>query len=336
MNRLLITGGAGFIGSRLARTLLAADDTVEVTVLDALTYAGHRDNLGDALDCPRLHFVEGNILDAHLVDELMNSHTAVIHLAAESHVDRSFFHAGNFVTTNVLGTQVLLDAAMRWGIQKFVHVSTDEVYGPVLTGAAAESSPLRPTVPYAASKAASDLVALSYFHTHGVPVCVTRSSNNYGPAQHPEKIIPLFITSLLEGLPVTVHGDGGHIRNWLHVDDNCAGIALVLTHGEPGQIYNIGGGTDLTNLELTAAILAELRADWDRVRFVPDRRANDRRYAMTGDKITALGYTPARTFAEGLAETVAWYRNNPGRRAPLPRSPQTPLPVVCLDTRTGQ
>lgn len=233
MEKVLVTGGAGFIGSHFVKRLLRSDDTAEVTVLDALTYAGHQANLGAAMLSPRLSLVEGNILDVRLVDDLVQAHTAIVHLAAESHVDRSFFEAGNFLSTNVLGTHILLDAAMRWGISKIVHVSTDEVYGPLEEGAASEDWPLAPTVPYAASKAASDLVARSYHRTYGVPVCITRSSNNYGPNQHPEKIIPAFITSLLKGEQVTLHGDGGHIRNWLHVEDNCAGLELVLRHGNP-------------------------------------------------------------------------------------------------------
>jgi dTDP-glucose 4,6-dehydratase len=226
---------------------------------------------------------------------------------------------------------VLLAAAMRCGVQKFVHVSTDEVYGPLESGAATEADPLRPTVPYAASKAAGDLVALSYFHTYSVPVCVTRSSNNYGPCQHPEKIIPLFVTNLLKAKKVTLHGDGRHVRNWLHVEDNCAGIELVLRGGVPGEVYNIGGGTNLTNEELTALILAECGAGWDAVCHGPDRRANDIRYAMDWTKIAGrLGYRPAWALPEGLAETVDWYRRNPERWAPLLRNPAIPVPEIHL------
>lgn len=255
MRTVLVTGGAGFIGSHFAKRLLRCEGIGQVTVLDALTYAGNNGNLGEAFLDPKLDFVEGNILDADLVDSLIKRHNHVVHFAAESHVDRSFYEAGNFLTTNVLGTRTLLDAAFRLGVDKFVHVSTDEVYGPLPTGAADEKAPLRPSVPYAASKAASDLVALSYHQTYGVPVCITRSSNNYGPCQHPEKIIPLFVTRLLKGEPVTLHGRGEHVRNWLHVEDNCAGIELVLRSGVPGEIYNIGGGTDLTNRELTGLLL---------------------------------------------------------------------------------
>ncbi|MEU8762759.1 dTDP-glucose 4,6-dehydratase [Streptomyces sp. NPDC048659] len=332
MNKILVTGGAGFIGSHFVKRILWADDITHVTVLDALTYAGHIENLGEAFLNPKLTFVHGNILDAELVDELVRDHTAIVHFAAESHVDRSFFAAGAFVQTNVLGTQKLADAAMRHGVEKFVHVSTDEVYGPLPEGSASEAAPLRPTVPYAASKAASDLVALSYFRTYDVPVCVTRSANNFGPYQHPEKIIPLFATRLLRGEKVTLHGQGQHVRNWLHVEDNCAGIELVLRHGAAGEVYNIGGGTDFTNKELTERLLGVVGADWGSVVYVPDRRSNDIRYSMTWAKLTALGFRPERDFDESLAETVDWYRRNPDRWAPLMRSSVTVRPHVAPDT----
>ncbi|MEV8626024.1 dTDP-glucose 4,6-dehydratase [Streptomyces sp. NPDC051079] len=330
MDKVLVTGGAGFIGSHFVKRILRAADISQVTVLDALTYAGHIENLGEAFLSPKLSFVHGNILDTALVDALVEEHTAVVHFAAESHVDRSFFAAGAFVSTNVLGTQTLVDAAMRHGVDKFVHVSTDEVYGPLPLGSASEASPLRPTVPYAASKAASDLVAMSYFHTYGVPVCITRSANNYGPYQHPEKIIPLFATRLLRGEKVTLHGQGQHVRNWLHVDDNCAAIELVLREGAPGEIYNIGGGTDFTSKELTERLLGLLGADWDSVLYVPDRLSNDIRYSMTWAKLATLGYRPERDFDESLAETVDWYRRNTDRWAPLMRNPHAARPGVSL------
>ncbi|MEU0946914.1 dTDP-glucose 4,6-dehydratase [Streptomyces canus] len=315
---VLVTGGAGFIGSHYVKELLRADDVARVTVLDALTYAGHRENLGEALLDPRLTFVEGSVVDAALVEQVMAGHTHVVHFAAESHVDRSLVRGALSVQTNVLGTQILVDAAYRHQVQRFVHASTDEVYGPLTTGAATEDDPLRPTVPYAASKAASDLIALSAYRTYGLPVCVTRSSNNFGPAQYPEKIIPLFVTRLLRGEPVTVHGRGEHMRNWLHVSDNCAGIDLVRRGGTPGEVYNIGGGTDLTSRELSGELLRLCGADWDSVRYIPDRRANDIRYAMKWDKIAnQLGYEPQRDFHEALSDTVEWYRRNRDRRAPL-------------------
>ncbi|MGW7021780.1 dTDP-glucose 4,6-dehydratase [Streptomyces decoyicus] len=328
MEHLLVTGGAGFIGSHFVKRILAAEDVASVTVLDALTYAGHIENLGTAFLSPKLTFVQGNILDAELVDTLMPRHTAVVHFAAESHVDRSFFAAGAFLATNVHGTQILLDAAMRHDVQRFVHVSTDEVYGPLLEGAATEEDPLRPSVPYAASKAAGDLVALSYFRTYGLPVCVTRSSNNYGPYQHPEKIIPLFVTRLLSGEPVPLHGRGEHVRNWLHVEDNCQGVELVLRGGVPGEVYNIGGGTDRTNRELTDSLLRVFGATWDSVTYIPDRQANDIRYSMVWDKIAnSLEYRPVHDFEEGLAETAHWYRRNPDRWAPLMRNPKAAPPA---------
>ncbi|MFE3526896.1 dTDP-glucose 4,6-dehydratase [Streptomyces sp. NPDC059161] len=321
MYEVLVTGGAGFIGSHFVRRMLRRDDVSRVTVLDALTYAGHPENLGEAFLDPRLAFVHGNILDGPLVDELMDRHTAVVHFAAESHVDRSLTTADNFLTTNVLGTHTLAASAGRHGIKKFVHVSTDEVYGSLTEGSASEDDPVQPGVPYAASKAASDLVALSHFQTYGLPICVTRSSNNYGPHQFPEKVIPLFTTRLLRGDKVTLHGQGQHVRNWLHVQDNCAGIELVMRKGIPGEIYNLAGGTDLTGRELTAKLLTLCGADWNSVAYIPDRQANDLRYSMLWDKIAALGFRPAHDLDEGLAETVDWYRRNPDRWAPLTRTP---------------
>ncbi|MFF2964271.1 dTDP-glucose 4,6-dehydratase [Streptomyces sp. NPDC057963] len=332
MDKVLVTGGAGFIGSHFVKRILQADDVAQVTVLDALTYAGHTENLGEAFLNPKLTFVHGNIVDADLVDQLVQNHTAVVHFAAESHVDRSFSTAGTFLTTNVLGTQTLANAAMRHGVQRFVHVSTDEVYGPLLEGAATEDDPLRPTVPYAASKAASDLVALSYYRTYDVPVCVTRSSNNYGPRQHPEKIVPLFVTRLLRGQPVSLHDRGQHVRNWLHVEDNCAAIELVLRGGVPGEIYNIGGGTDMTSKELTGKLLRLCDADWDSVAYIPDRLSNDLRYALDWSKIADLGYEPVRDFEAGLAETVAWYQSHPDWWTPLTRNSAATCPRVNLDT----
>lgn len=336
MDTVLVTGGAGFIGSHFVKRLLRAEDIAGVTVLDALTYAGHIENLGEAFLSPKLTFVEGNILDARLVDDLVARHTAIVHFAAESHVDRSFFEAGNFLTTNALGTHTLLDAARRMGVDKFVHVSTDEVYGPLLSGSARESDPLHPTAPYAASKAASDLVVLSYFRSYGVPVCVTRSSNNYGPCQHPEKIIPSFVTHLLKGEQVDLHGRGQHIRDWLHVEDHCQGIELVLRAGEPGEIYNIGGGTELTNSQLTEAILRVCGAGWESVRYVADRQVNDLRYAMNWSKLANnLGYRPRRALEDGLAQTVEWYRNNPSRWAPLLRNPRAATTAASVAASGG-
>ncbi|MEU2432470.1 MULTISPECIES: dTDP-glucose 4,6-dehydratase [unclassified Streptomyces] len=329
MDKILVTGGAGFIGSHFVKRLLACEDTAEVTVLDALTYAGQKENLADVLLSPKLSFICGNILDQPLVDELVQRHDAIVHFAAESHVDRSLFEAATFLTTNVLGTHTLLDAAGRHGVQKFVHVSTDEVYGPMATGCATESSLLNATVPYAASKAASDVMALSAFRTDGVPVCVTRSSNQYGPHQYPEKIIPLFVTNLLKGVPVTLHGRGQHVRNWLHVEDNCQGIELVLRSGIPGEVYNIGGGTDMTSKELTKLLLRMCGADWSSVTYIPDRKSNDIRYAMDWSKIADdLGYRPTWSLSDGLAQTVEWYRSHPERWAPAACDAGAPMAEI--------
>ncbi|PKV82609.1 dTDP-glucose 4,6-dehydratase [Streptomyces sp. TLI_146] len=319
MRRVLVTGGAGFIGSHFVKRIIKAEDVTHVIVLDALTYAGHIENLGTAFLSDKLRFVHGSIQDAAVVNALMGAGTTdVVHFAAESHVDRSYHAAAGFLSTNVLGTQNLVDAAHRHDIEKFVHVSTDEVYGPLAQGTATEEAPLRPTVPYAVSKAASDLVALGAHQTLGLPVCVTRSSNNYGPYQHPEKIIPLFVTRLLRSLPVTLHDRGQHVRNWLHVEDNCAGIEAVLRHGRPGEIYNLGGGTDLSSKELTGHLLNLCDATWDAVTYIPDRPANDVRYSIDWAKARdQLGYRPQHRLEDGLAETAEWYRRNPDRWAPL-------------------
>ncbi|MEW2546653.1 dTDP-glucose 4,6-dehydratase [Streptomyces sp. NPDC047002] len=319
MRHVLVTGGAGFIGSHFVKRIIQAEDVARVSVLDALTYAGHIENLGTACLSDKVRFVHGDVRDAAVVDALMaDGINAVVHFAAESHVDRSYGAAGGFLSTNVLGTQVLVDAAHRHGVGKFVHVSTDEVYGPLTQGTASEEAALRPTVPYAVSKAAGDLVALGAHRTLGLPVCVTRSSNNYGPYQYPEKIIPLFVTRLLRGLPVTLHDRGQHVRNWLHVADNCAGIEAVLRDGRPGEVYNLGGGTDLSSKELTGYLLNLCGAAWDAVAYIPDRPANDLRYSIDWTKARdQLGYRPQHSLVDGLAETTEWYRRNPDRWAPL-------------------
>jgi dTDP-glucose 4,6-dehydratase len=315
---ILVTGGAGFIGSAFVRSLLAEDAAARVTVLDKLTYSGNRANLDPVAGDPRLRFVEGDIGDAALVDALVPGHDAIVHFAAESHVDRSILGAAPFVTTNVLGTQTLLDAALRRGVGRFLHVSTDEVYGSIETGAWTEDTPLAPNSPYAASKAGSDLIALAYHRTHGLDVVVTRCSNNYGPYQFPEKVIPLFVTNLLDGLPVPLYGDGGNVRDWLHVDDHCAGVRLALAKGRAGEVYHIGGGTELTNTELTDRLLTACGAGREMVRRVPDRKGHDRRYSLDITKITEeLGYAPAVAFDRGLADTVAWYRDNRAWWEPL-------------------
>ena len=311
--RLLVTGGAGFIGSNFTKHVLATSDD-QVTILDALTYAGNRANL-DA--DPRLRFVHGDICDRELVASVMPEHDAVVHFAAESHVDRSIVEPDAFVRTNCDGTNVLCDVAGRSEIERFVHVSTDEVYGSTEAESFTESSPLAPTSPYSASKAGSDLIALAHHHTHGLPVVITRSSNNYGPYQYPEKIIPLFVTNLLEGRPVPVYGDGLNVRDWCHVEDNCAAIDLVLRRGATGEIYNIGAGQETTNLDLTHIILAAMGKGPEAIEFVEDRLGHDRRYSLSAARIRTLGWSPRRSLEEGIVQTVDWYRSHPEWWQPL-------------------
>jgi dTDP-glucose 4,6-dehydratase len=317
---IFVTGGAGFIGSAYVRALLqdeyAGAVGASVTVLDLLSYSGNRANL--PLTDSRLRFVQGDISDSALLRQLLPGHDAVVHFAAESHVDRSIGSAVPFVATNVLGTQVLLDAARAMGIGRFVHVSTDEVYGSIEQGSWTETWPLAPNSPYAASKAGSDLLALAAHRTHGMDVVVTRCSNNYGPYQFPEKVIPLFVTNLLDGEQVPLYGDGGNIRDWLHVSDHCAGIQLALEKGRAGEVYNIGGGRELTNRELTEVLLEATGRDWSAVRPVEDRKGHDRRYSLSHEKISEeLGYAPAVTFEAGIAATVAWYKENRSWWEPL-------------------
>jgi dTDP-glucose 4,6-dehydratase len=320
--RVLVTGGAGFIGSHYVRKALggayASLAEAEIVVLDKLTYAGNEANLAPVQDNPRLRFVRGDIGDPTVVSQVMAGVDLVVHFAAESHVDRSILGATDFVMTNVVGTQVLLQAALEAGVGKFVHVSTDEVYGSIESGSWPETHPLEPNSPYSASKASSDLLARSYYRTHGLPVCVTRCSNNYGPYQFPEKVIPLFVTNLMDGKKVPLYGDGMNVRDWLHVDDHCWGIQLVAESGRPGEIYNIGGGTELTNLELTKRLLAAFDVGDEMVEPVEDRKAHDRRYSVDITKITdELGYQPLMSFDEGLASTVEWYRSNRAWWEPL-------------------
>jgi dTDP-glucose 4,6-dehydratase len=322
--RLLVTGGAGFIGSHYVRTVLGdawgGPRPDAVVVLDKLTYAGNLRNLDPVSDEPRLRFVQGDICNAPLVDRLVGDADVVVHFAAESHVDRSIEGAADFVETNVRGTQTLLDAARRHPVGKFVHVSTDEVYGSIESGSWTEEEPLLPNSPYSASKASSDLMARAYHRTHGVPVCITRCSNNYGPYQFPEKVIPLFVTNLLDGLEVPLYGEGRNVRDWLHVDDHCRAIHLVVAGGRPGEVYNIGGGTELTNSELTGLLLEATGHGWEKVRRVPDRLGHDLRYSVDCSKIEAeLGYTPMVGFEHGLADVVTWYSERRDWWEPLKR-----------------
>ncbi|MGW0824146.1 dTDP-glucose 4,6-dehydratase [Streptomyces sp. NPDC002845] len=320
--RILVTGGAGFIGSHYVRTLLGPHGPggAAVTVLDQLTYAGNPANLDPVRGHPGFFFVRGDICDPELVGKLVSEHDQVVHFAAESHVDRSIQSADTFVRTNVLGTQTLLDAAVRHQLRTFVHISTDEVYGSLDEGSWPETDPLCPNSPYAASKAGADLLALACHRTHGLDVRVTRCSNNYGPYQFPEKVIPLFITHLLDGLPVPLYGDGLNVRDWLHIDDHVRGIELVRTGGRPGEVYNIGGGTELTNHHLTGLLLDAFGAGWDRVTYVEDRKGHDRRYSVDWTKIrTDLGYAPRVDFTAGLVETIDWYRDHRSWWEPLGR-----------------
>ncbi len=318
--RVLVTGGAGFIGSHYVRSLLGgaypAFADAEVVVLDLLTYAGTLTNLPDADD--RLRFVHGDVRDADAVAGVMAGSDVVVHFAAESHVDRSITGAADFVSTNVVGTQVLLQAALDAEVGRFVHVSTDEVYGSIDEGSWPETHPLEPNSPYSASKASSDLLARSYHRTHGLPVCITRCSNNYGPHQFPEKVIPLFVSNLLDGKKVPLYGDGLNVRDWLHVDDHCRGIQLVAEKGRDGEVYNIGGGTELTNRELTHKLVAAVGADESMIEKVADRKGHDRRYSVDWSKIAdELGYAPQVPFEQGLADTVAWYTDNRAWWEPL-------------------
>jgi dTDP-glucose 4,6-dehydratase len=318
--RYFVTGAAGFIGSHFVRRLLAGAYGIEptqVTVYDKLTYAGNLENLAAVASDPRYAFVQGDICDGAMLDRVLPGHDVVINFAAETHVDRSIHGPQDFVVTNVVGTQSLLDACLRHEIPRTVHIGTDEVYGSIDVGSWDESQPLLPNSPYSAAKAAAELLVRAYFVTYGLNVSSTRCSNNYGPYQFPEKVIPLFVTNLIDGGKVPLYGDGLNVRDWLHVDDHCAGIALVAAKGEAGHSYNIGGGLELTNRELTERVLTAMGATWDSVLPVDDRKGHDRRYSVDDSKLRALGYAPAHDFDEGLAETVAWYRDNEDWWRPL-------------------
>ena len=319
--RVVITGAAGFIGSRLTELLVADAERLgydDVVLLDSLTYSGRLENLEVVMRDSRVTFVRGSITDQLVVDEVLSGAHAVLHLAAESHVDRSITGARLFYETNVVGTQQLLESSRTLGVERFVHVSTDEVYGSILEGAWREDHLLEPNSPYSSSKAGSDLAALAYHRTFGLNVMVTRCSNNYGPRQFPEKLIPLFVTNLFDGIKVPLYGDGLNVRDWLFVDDHCRGILAVLAGGRAGEIYNIGGGTELTNTALTHELLELCGADESMIEPVEDRLGHDRRYCVNWDKIRdELGYAPEVDFEEGLARTVKWYRENEAWWRPL-------------------
>jgi len=312
--RILVTGGAGFIGSHYVRTLLAGGypgyGHAQVTVLDKLTYAGNLANLGPVADSPRFSFVHGDICDAALLASVVPGHDVVVNFAAESHVDRSITGAASFVTTNAAGVQILLQACLDAGVGRVVQVSTDEVYGSVASGSWAEDARLDPSSPYSAAKAGGDLIAGAYARTHGLNVSISRCCNNYGPYQFPEKVIPLFVTNLLDGLKVPLYGDGRNVRGWVHVDDHCRGIQLVLENGQPGHVYHIGGDGELSNLELTQALLDCCGAGWDMVAYVEDRKGHDRRYSLDDSLLRGMGYAPRIPFSDGLKTTVRWYHGN--------------------------
>ncbi len=305
--RLFVTGAAGFIGSNYVRHVLAHSDD-EVTIFDALTYAGNQATMDDLLADDRVRFVHGDICDREAVTAHLPGHDAVVHFAAESHVDRSITGPDAFVRTNCDGTNIVCDVARQAEVSRFVHISTDEVYGSIDEGSFRETDPLGARSPYSASKAGSDLIALAYHETYGLPVVVTRSSNNFGPFQYPEKVIPLFTTNLLDGGTVPLYGDGANVRDWCHVDDNCAAVDLVLRTGGVGEIYNIGAGNEITNRDLTERLLRLLGAGPDRIEHVTDRLGHDRRYSIDTAKVRALGWSPRRTLDQALAETVEWYR----------------------------
>jgi dTDP-glucose 4,6-dehydratase len=308
---VLVTGGAGFIGSNFVRYALEAHADWRVTTLDKLTYAGRTETLADVMDHPRHAFVLGDVGDAAVAGPLVERAEIVVHFAAETHVDRSIQGAGDFIRTDVLGTFELLEAARRAPrLKRFVQISTDEVYGSVPEGASRETDELKPRNPYSASKAGADRLAYSYFATYGVPVIVTRASNNYGPFQFPEKVIPLFVTNAIDGIPLPLYGDGKNIRDWLHVEDHCRALDLLIEKGTNGEVYNVGGGHEVANVDLTHMILDLVGRPRTLIRPVADRLGHDRRYSLDTSKARALGWTPRQDFGDGLRKTVEWYRAN--------------------------
>ena len=311
MVNLLVTGGAGFIGSNFVRYALAEHADWRITTLDKLTYAGRVENLRGVMDDPRHRFVRGDVADVSVVAPLVNEADLIVHFAAETHVDRSIQGAGEFITTDVYGTFVLLEAARSSPrLRRFIQISTDEVYGSVPQGASKETDELKPRNPYAASKAGADRLAYSYWATYDLPVIITRASNNYGPHQFPEKVIPLFVTNAIDELPVPLYGDGQHSRDWLHVVDHCRALDVLIAKGQSGEVYNIGGGHEVRNLDLTRQILALVGRSDSLIQPVPDRPGHDRRYCLDTSKLGTLGWCPQTEFTHGLDETVRWYRDN--------------------------
>jgi dTDP-glucose 4,6-dehydratase len=319
--RFLVTGGAGFIGSHYVRSLLDGSLGAEVEhvhVLDKLTYAGNPANVASCAEDARYSFTRGDICDGVLLDEVVPGHDVVVNFAAETHVDRSISGPQDFVVTNVVGAQALFDACRRHEVPRVVHIGTDEVYGSIDVGSWTEDAPLEPNSPYAASKAAAELLVRAYHRTYGMNISSTRCSNNYGPFQFPEKVIPLFVTNLIDGLKVPLYGDGLNVRDWLHVDDHVRGIQTVVERGAAGAAYNIGGGVELTNRQLTERILDHMGCAWDEsVEYVPDRLGHDRRYSVDDARLRALGYAPMRDFDEAIDATIEWYREHPQWWRPL-------------------
>jgi dTDP-glucose 4,6-dehydratase len=309
--KLLVTGGAGFIGSNFIRLILGKYPDYKITNLDKLTYCGNLDNLKDIEKNKNYRFVKGDVADPVVVDGLVKDCDIVVHFAAESHVDRSIKDSSVFIRTNVFGTYTLLEAARKHNVKLFIQISTDEVYGSIREGSFKETDPLMPNSPYSAAKASGDLLARSYFITHKLPVIITRSSNNFGPYQYPEKVMPLFVTNLLQGKKVPVYADGSNVRDWLFVEDNCRGIDVVMHKGKPGEVYNIGGDHEITNLVLTHAILKALGKGEDSIEYVKDRLGHDKRYALDITKMRGLGWKPEKDFKEALDITINWYKNNP-------------------------
>ena len=312
MMTIMVTGGAGFIGSNFVRFLLRRHPQYTVNVLDKLTYAGNEDNLRDLEHQPNFKLIKGDICDVPLVDEVVSQAQTIVNFAAETHVDRSILDPSTFVMTNVYGTGVLLEAARKHGLRKFIQISTDEVYGSIDTGSVTEEAPLNPTNPYAASKAAADVLALSYYNTYEMPILIVRSSNVLGPFQYPEKLIPLLTTNALEQKPLPLYGDGLNVRNWIYTEDVCTAIMHILLEGQDGEIYNIGAGHETTNLGIAHHIVEYLERSKDLITFVRDRPAHDKRYAVDWTKITSLGWSPEHTFVDALRETIDWYRENEG------------------------